>query len=300
MAKIYAVKYIPENKIIYIGQTIQSGKKRWYDHVRKAKSQTRTDKFHIFLAEHNEKDFEFLIIEDNIETKEELNQKEKYYIELYDTYYNGYNSLLESKSLHSTPVRKKIDWYDNDKNLVGTYNSMVEAAEASGVKECNIGQCCNKQQTKTTQGWFYFHGEEPNFQESYRPGISFSVDKINPFTLEKEKTYPSVQSTEQDGFHQRSVKLVCEGQQYSTKGYFFKYTNNDFIMPEIGNSKVFPVAQINKDTNEIVEVFENKNLAGKKLNLTEWQTRSLLNTTINNCYFITSVEYHKRRLNNEL
>ena len=37
----------------YIGQTIQSGKKRFYDHFRAAKKKDKTDSFHLFLQKRN-------------------------------------------------------------------------------------------------------------------------------------------------------------------------------------------------------------------------------------------------------
>ena len=75
--KIYAIKDLTTNQIIYIGQTIQSGKKRFYDHFRAAQSKLKKDRFHSFLASRKIEEFEFIMLEDNIEDKQLLNQREE-------------------------------------------------------------------------------------------------------------------------------------------------------------------------------------------------------------------------------
>ena len=76
MSKIYGIKYIPTDKIIYIGQTIQSGKKRWYDHIRQALRNEKTDKLHTFMKQEGVENFEFIILFEDECSKEELNKLE--------------------------------------------------------------------------------------------------------------------------------------------------------------------------------------------------------------------------------
>lgn len=80
------------NKKIYIGQTIQSLKDRWYRHCAKKSLSEAEMNMHIKRAilKHGKENF-------IIETLEEcdsklLNEREKFYIDYFDSYYNGYNS----------------------------------------------------------------------------------------------------------------------------------------------------------------------------------------------------------------
>lgn len=78
MSVIYGVNFIPENKIIYIGQTIQKGKRRWYEHIRQAKRREKTDKFHTFMANSGIENFSYIILfESDDISKEELNKKKR-------------------------------------------------------------------------------------------------------------------------------------------------------------------------------------------------------------------------------
>lgn len=81
---IYCYTHIPTNKK-YIGQTTNF-KKRINEHM----NDNRTNSyFHNLLRKHPD-DFLIEIIEDNI-PKDHLNEKEQYYIKLYDTVNNGFN-----------------------------------------------------------------------------------------------------------------------------------------------------------------------------------------------------------------
>lgn len=82
---IYCYKYLPNNKC-YIGQTTNF-KKRQKQHLLDTRHNLQ---FHNLLREHYE-DFEISILQDNINI-EDLNDKEKYYIKLYNSFdENGFN-----------------------------------------------------------------------------------------------------------------------------------------------------------------------------------------------------------------
>lgn len=81
--------YIYTNKINgkqYIGQTSCSLKKRHIQHLHQ--NETYFDKA---LKKYGFENFNLDILEDNIFDAEELNQKEIYYIDKFDTFNNGYN-----------------------------------------------------------------------------------------------------------------------------------------------------------------------------------------------------------------
>lgn len=81
---IYCYTYQPTQEK-YIGQTIDFNK-RQKEHLNETRVNLR---FHNLLRKHYE-DFTIEILEDNIPIID-LNEKEKYYIQLYDSYNAGYN-----------------------------------------------------------------------------------------------------------------------------------------------------------------------------------------------------------------
>ena len=90
---IYAYVKKENNKIVYVGQTV--------DLNTRHKQHIKYDAFNINNKEYNyplsrgirkygEDAYELIILEDNL-TKEQLNEREIYWIAYYDTYFNGYN-----------------------------------------------------------------------------------------------------------------------------------------------------------------------------------------------------------------
>lgn len=109
---IYAYRKKSNNKIVYVGQTVNL-ESRHKQHIK-------YDPFNINNLEYNyplsrgvrkygEQEYELVILEDNL-SKEQLNEREKYWIAYYDTYFNGYNQSTGG----STPTKpifneEKID-----------------------------------------------------------------------------------------------------------------------------------------------------------------------------------------------
>lgn len=93
---IYAYKKISENRIVYVGQTCNIQERH--------KAHMQYDPFNINNREYDyplsrgirkygEEAYELIILEDNL-TKEQLNEREIYWIRYYDTCFNGYNQTL--------------------------------------------------------------------------------------------------------------------------------------------------------------------------------------------------------------
>lgn len=76
----------------YVGQTIRTIKARAGKDGMNYCKEGCTSKFANGIKKWGWEAFEVTVLEENIETLEELNEKEQYYIKLYDSYNNGYNS----------------------------------------------------------------------------------------------------------------------------------------------------------------------------------------------------------------
>lgn len=100
--------YLYTNKINgmqYIGQTTRDIKTRHWQHL--SQKETYFDRA---LQKYGKDNFELTILEDNIFDVDELNKKEEYYIEKYDTFNSGYNMTRggENRTRFSEEDRDKI------------------------------------------------------------------------------------------------------------------------------------------------------------------------------------------------
>lgn len=88
MHVIYKIKF--PNQKVYIGQT-NNLQKRINDHLREAKTGSDS-KVYRAMRKYSITKNDFEIIEDGIETKDDANSREIYWISQYDSFKNGYNS----------------------------------------------------------------------------------------------------------------------------------------------------------------------------------------------------------------
>lgn len=92
MGFIYKIKNDINNKV-YIGQTIRNVQNRWMNHLSRARYPEKW-KFPLYNAM-NKYGVEHFSIELIEECKDEdMDERERYWINYYDSYYNGYNAAL--------------------------------------------------------------------------------------------------------------------------------------------------------------------------------------------------------------
>lgn len=131
--------YIITNSInskVYIGQTTQSLKDRWYGHCRKACSKNEAD-MHIKRAilKYGKENFSINEIE---KCKiEELDEKEIYYINLYNSYKNGYNRTKGGKS-GAKPLKLSQEQQESCIELYRLGFSLRELARKFNVDKATI------------------------------------------------------------------------------------------------------------------------------------------------------------------
>lgn len=106
------------NGKIYIGQTIQSIKDRWYRHCGKSGISEAEMRMHLKRAilKYGKENFDVEILEECLQ--EDLNEREKYYIRYFNSYNDGYNSTEGGQlgfKTYSTDEEKDIqiiEWYE--------------------------------------------------------------------------------------------------------------------------------------------------------------------------------------------
>ena len=102
--KIYMIKNIINNKM-YIGQTVNSLEERFKQHCNKIGK--RKSKFYKALEKYGKDNFIISLIEDKI-PYEQINQKEKYYIQKYNTVKAGYNTSPGGDSKYILEIEQNI------------------------------------------------------------------------------------------------------------------------------------------------------------------------------------------------
>lgn len=112
---IYIITNLLNNKV-YIGQTIQSLKKRWEGHCRKPYSKGEADmKIKRAIYKYGKENF-FIKELERCDIKD-LDKREIYYISLYNSYKEGYNSTKGGRS-GAKPLKLNIE---NQKSCIELY-----------------------------------------------------------------------------------------------------------------------------------------------------------------------------------
>lgn len=195
----------------YIGQTINTLEVRRSAHFRTAKNcKKKLCHFQNALNKYNKEDWDWSIIEDNID-QHDLNEKEMYYIKLYDTYPNGYNGNYGGTNVK---VAKKHNFYHKDYGVITATNR--ELSTISNITQPNITLLINKK-IDVVKGWILAEN------------ISKYDDIVNPASLiingilYKGSSYNDIIKNKANITHHQFLNLRkygdIEGRKYKGKIY---------------------------------------------------------------------------------
>lgn len=115
MGIIYKI-YNDINDKIYIGQTSRTLEERWYEHCRAGLANKPT-KLYQAMYQYGIENFHIVPIEEDIDTKLLL-KKESEYINLYDSFNNGYNSNTGSGNTNYKNRTVKTSISDEEKAYI--------------------------------------------------------------------------------------------------------------------------------------------------------------------------------------
>ena len=104
--KIYIIRNI-ENDLVYIGSTIQPISKRFYAHKMSLTGKSSAMKLYCAMRDLGVDKFYIELVETfPCNSKEELLSREGHFIRLYNSFKNGYNSIISGRS--------EVEWrHDN-------------------------------------------------------------------------------------------------------------------------------------------------------------------------------------------
>lgn len=255
MIGIYSIKNKANGKM-YTGQSSDI-ENRWVKHINFLKNGKHHNK-HLQAAWkfYGEENFEFSVIEEC--TEKELNQKEQYYIKLYDTYNSGYNldfggdgirgykhteeQLEKMRLAHHTLVILQFDLNFNFvKRWIG--GAVHAAKEMHFTSSCIKGRCSHGwNKMEPYKGYYWVYENEytaPDFSwDNYLNDRNVYVDK---FPLDKNiiqydrkrnfiKSWGSLSELRNSGYNATLVKAVCDGttRAITHDGYIWAYDGYDF------------------------------------------------------------------------
>lgn len=133
---------------IYVGQTSQTPEGRWRGHIHQVRKHTYTDKLHNAMDKYGIEHFGMDIVEMcKSDTKQGLkcflNEKERYYVKLFNSYQDGYNLTTGGDSAEHTA--RKVKRYSLDGIFIKEYPSIeslkVEFDSVSTIYDCCMGNC---------------------------------------------------------------------------------------------------------------------------------------------------------------
>lgn len=217
--------YKIENKInghIYIGQAVDI-KSRWRIHIYSSfheKHKDYNDVIHRAIRKYGKENFSFEILEEY--SRDMLNNKEQYWIEYYDSYYNGYNASKGGNNYeHNT---KPIDLYNLQGEYIETIYGAYNVAIKLGVSRNVVYQVLHHQR-KSCGGYQIKYQEDPQKIEKY---VSSQGGKIPIVQMDLENniinTFDSIaDACRETGFDPSTISKCCKGKLKTHHGYKWEY-----------------------------------------------------------------------------
>lgn len=196
----------------YIGATVQDLTKRIREHYDAAFT-TKGSYFTTELFLYGIDKFHFEVI-DTASSVDELAQKEIHYIEIYDTFRNGYNSN------RGGGFQKTIYQFEfNNPEPIATYQTLEDAGNSVNASRKTISNACLGS-LKSAMGFLWSYTPEYPIVEDKRPKTVYQYDLdgllIATFSSARE-------ASRKLGIGLSSITRCCRGERKQTHGYRFSY-----------------------------------------------------------------------------
>lgn len=217
------------NKIngkIYIGQSIDiNARKRSHINDAYCKGKDSNCPFHQAIIKYGENEFNFEIIEEC--PKELLNEREKYWIQYYDSYHNGYNASPGGDNCGERSDGRALLLYDLEGNFVKETHNIASTARELGVGYQTVYQLLQGAR-KSTKGFQIKYKESEDFPKTIEPYNSRQGGSFVVLQLDKNDNilneYKSVnEAARQTGCDCSTISKVCRGKLKTHGGFKWKY-----------------------------------------------------------------------------
>ena len=273
------------NGKIYIGQTIKTPQKRFDEHVKSAKRGCEY-KFHRAIRKYGAENFTLSVIEEC--ERDNLNEKEIYWIDYYNSYYSGYNSTKGGNGLTKPlPSFEVVSCLYIEKDLtVEQIANVLEICQDSvrkilkdgGVKVKKKPLYDYKDIAKEYKKILDLHAVMDKFgcsyevvrracekwnieilsaEEATKRKHQKTVYQFDPKTLALVKSYPSLADAGEalgDRCRAMNISAVCRGKQKTAYGFLWSFSptlSKEETVKCLTNNKCRKVKRIDpKDDSE--------------------------------------------------
>lgn len=196
---------------VYIGATTFSLQERINDHYNKA-TKNYGHKFQNAIREYGFESFIWEQIDTGINT-DELALKEKYYIQKFDSFHNGYNSD------RGGGFKKTIYQYNLTGELESTFQSLEEASKSSSISEESISHACVGDR-KTSNGFYWTYTSTFNLKEDIRKKKVVQYD----FEGKTLNVFDSIiEASKQTEINKSSIAKCCRGERKKAGNFIWKF-----------------------------------------------------------------------------
>ncbi len=243
MTGIYAIHNIVNDKY-YIGQAGDIDY-RWMQHRSRLKCGTHENK-HLLSAynKYGKDAFQYFVIEECKE--EELDDREKFYIQKYDSYEHGYNQDLggsgckgykhtEEEILKMRMIQnpKAVLQIDMNLNIVAEWISCSHAAKILGLSARGIKAVCNRINRQKTIGGYYWVYKEEYKNNTVDWDYYLNINIASPkrvsqydFDMNLIKIWDSMyQAQITEGYTASEISATCNHKKKTYKGYVWRFTD---------------------------------------------------------------------------
>ena len=232
------------NNKSYIGQSINI-ENRWTHHKSELNNNRHiNDYFQNAWNKYGEDNFSFIVIEECKES--ELNEKEIYYINKYNSMNNGYNlceggngirgyrhTKEEIEKMRMIQNPKTILQIDSQLNIVNKWHGTSHISKELGYSKRNIDLCCKMEYGhKTAYGYYWFY-EEDYINDKINWDYYLSEQKIiydGKKVVQKDlngniiSTFISIMDAHRKTkINRQSIQYCLQGKQKYAKGFIFEY-----------------------------------------------------------------------------
>lgn len=196
---------------VYIGATTISLHERINDHYNKA-TKNCGHKFQNAIREYGFESFIWEQIDTGINT-DELALKEKYYIQKFDSFNNGYNSD------RGGGFKKTIYQYNLTGELESTFQSLEEASKSSSISEESISHACIGDR-KTSNGFYWTYTSTFDLKEDIRKKKVIQYD----YEGELVKVFDSIsEASKATEVNKSSIAKCCRGERKKAGDFIWKF-----------------------------------------------------------------------------
>lgn len=256
-----------KNNLVYIGQTVNFGIRR-RDHW----SDKTNDDLHNDIQKLGREYFKFEIIEKC--DVDQLDEREKYWIEYYDSYNMGYNNTeggsgnkLNAKNSQCMPVYA----YNLDGTFAAEYYSIASAMRKLNMKSNNITRCIIHNDNHHHSGGFmwrtYKTDQIPAFEKN-SGGKSIYCYDLNTRLFVKEYKTVTEAGIELCGKRTPHICSAANGSRKSACGFLWSYEKFERLPDDYQGAKrsLQKVYAYDMKTREFVKEYPNAYQAEIQLN----------------------------------